>query len=349
MMVLAAFIPAPRKSIRRSLPTILANCVLLVLGYALVMGPWFARNLIVVGSPLPAGGTKTLWLTAYDDLFCYRCDLSLQSYVDWGWANILRSKAQALGINLQRLVAENGLVFLFPFVLVGLYEQRHRRPQQLSTVFLLLALLAHSLAFTFPGPRGGFFHASAAALPFFFAAGASGLAASIRWVGVRRRWRVGQAQAVFFAAAVVGALALSAYAAWGKVPAWRAADEAYLRLGDWLERNAPSGARVMVGNPPSFWYHAQKPAVVVPNGDLDTLLAVARQYDVEYVMIDANRPIPLAALYDEAFEHPQLEQVFVWQEGVNMTILYRVLEPTNAADLSLTSKRALSVDIPAYR
>jgi hypothetical protein len=142
---------------------------------------------------------------------------------------------------------------------------------------------------------------------------------------------------------------LSAYAAWGKVPAWRAADEAYLWLGDWLERNAPSGARVMVGNPPGFWYHARKPAVVVPNGDLDTLLAVARQYDVEYALIDANRPAPLAALYDETFEHSQLEQVFVWQGGVNMAILYQVIDRTGAKIQQPLSNGALPTQMTLHR
>jgi hypothetical protein len=339
-VVWLATIPAlRRRSIRRNLPLLLADGALLGLGYALVMGPWFARNLSVVGSPLPPGGTKTLWLTTYDDLFCYRCDLSLPSYLEWGWGPILRSKLQALGVNLQRLVAENGLVFLFPFVLVGWYHQRRQRTQQLALLLLGLILLAHSLAFTFPGPRGGFFHASAAVQPFLFAAGVAGLGASIRWLGRRRRWRVAQAQAIFFAAAVVGALALSVYAAGERVPAWRSADEAYLRLEGWLARNAAPEARVMVGNPPGFWYHTRRPAVVLPNGELETLLTVAHRYDVDYVLIDENRPAPLAALYDDTFEHPQLEPMFVWREGEHMTILYRVLDSAQVTPMPRVPRR----------
>lgn len=54
---------------------------------------------------------------------------------------------------------------------------------------------------------------------------------------------------------------------------------------------------ILVGNPPSFWYHVSRPSVVVPNGDEETLLAVARRYGVDHLVLDQNRPAPLADFY----------------------------------------------------
>jgi hypothetical protein len=289
----------------------------IILGYLLVMIPWFARNLAIIGTPLSSAGTKTLWLTNYDDLYCYGCDLSLRSYLAWGWEGILRSKLWAVGVNLERFLAEDCLVFLLPFVLVGLYRLRHRLPLVLSAVYLCIVFLAHSLAFTFPGPRGGFFHASAAVLPFLFAAGMEGLEATVDWAARRRRWNRHQAQVVFSTAAVVAAVALSAYVAVEKLPGLWNADAVYLEVDAWLdEHNIADSTTVMVGNPPAFWYHTHRPAVVVPNGDVETLLVVADRYEVAYVVLDRNRP---ALLWDVS--HPRVAE---WREGMAQVVLYRM-------------------------
>ena len=304
VVVLASLISVPGRDAQRAtrdgqrasrLAVFHASCVLF--GYLLVMAPWFLRNLSAIGAPLSPAGAKTLWLRTYDDLFCYGCDLSLRSYLGWGWPDILHSKLWAAGVNATRFLAEDCLIFLLPFVVVGLYRLRRHTPFCLSLFYLLLVYLAHSVAFTFPGPRGGFFHASTPALPFLFVSGGEGVEAAVRWAARRRRWDVRQARAVFTVAAVVVAVALSAYVMVQKLPVWRVADAAYLEVGDWLARRGAGDARVMVGNPPAFWYHTGCPAVVVPNGDVDTLLAVADRYGIDYVVLDRNRPEDLAELY----------------------------------------------------
>ena len=297
---------------------------LVILGYLLTMSPWFLRNLLAAGSLLSPAGAKTLWLRTYDDLFCYRCDLSLRSYLAWGWPEILRSKLWAAGVNLERFLAEDGLVFLLPFILIGLYRLRRHPPFSLSLMYLFLIYLLHSLVFTFPGPRGGFFHASAPVLPFLFAAGAEGVEGAVGWVGRRRRWNLRQAQAVFGVAAAVLALLLSIYATAQKLPSWQHADAIYQQVGRWLAQEGTAGESVMVANPPAFWYHTQCPAVAVPNGDVEVLLAVADRYGVRYVLLDRNRPAALAGLYAQEQLHPRLQPVAVWQDGQERVVMYAV-------------------------
>ncbi|MDY6876040.1 MAG: hypothetical protein SWK90_07575 [Chloroflexota bacterium] len=305
---------------------VIVHCSLVVLGYLLTMGPWFLRNLSVIGLPLSPAGTKTLWLRTYDDLFCYGCDLSLRSYLAWGWLEIARSKLWATGVNLERFLAEDCLIFLLPLVIVGLYRLHRRLPFTLSIVYLCLVYLAHSLAFTFPGPRGGFFHASGLALPFLFAATMEGLDATVGWASRRRRWNLRQAQTVFATATVVAAVALSGYAMAGKLPAWsQDADQAYQEVGAWLDAHGvPESTIIMVGNPPGFWYHVRRPAVVVPNAGVDVLLQVANRYDVGYMLLDWNRPVPLVELYAGETTHPLLQPVAVWGEGSERVVLFRV-------------------------
>jgi hypothetical protein len=269
-----------------------------ILGYLLPMTPWFIRNLSVVGAPLSPTSSKVLWLTEYDDLYCYGCDLSPQSYLAWGWGNILSNKLSAMNVNLQRFLAENCLVFLLPFVFVGLYRLRRGLPFVLSSIYLLLVYWAHSLAFSYPGPRGGFFHASSSVLPFLFAAAIEGLEATVKWLGQRRRWNVPQATTVFTVAAVGAAIVLSVYVAAGKVAAWQGVDEAYIEIGRWLDtRQVAPDVLVVVGNPPGFWYHTHRPAIVVPNASPATLLEVCDRYDAAYVVLGPNDPVQLTDVY----------------------------------------------------
>ena len=311
----------------------IVHCSLFILGYLLVMAPWFLRNLSAVGALFSSSGVKTLWLRTYDDLFCYSCDLSWRSYLAWGWSNILRSKLWAAGVNLERFLAEDCLIFLLPFVLIGLYRLRRHPPFLLSLIYLSLIYSVHSLAFTFPGPRGGFFHASAPALPFLFTAGVEGVEAAVGWAARRRRWNLQQARLVFGMAPAVLAVFLSIYAAVQTLPAWHHANVVYGDVGRWLAQEGTAGGTVvMVANPPAFWYHTGYRAVVVPNGDVEIVLALADRYGVQYVLLDRNRPAPLAELYPNGTLNPRLRRVAVWGEGEARVVLYKVEPASSSAD-----------------
>ena len=302
----------------------ISRLTFILLGYLLAMAPWFIRNVNLIGAPLSAAGTKTLWLTDYDDLFCYHCDLSLRSYLAWGWSNILDSKLFALWTNFQRLLAEDFMIFLLPFSIVGLYRLRRRAPFTLALIYLLLIYSVHSLAFTFPGWRGGLFHSSGALLPFLHAAGVIGLDASVRWAAQRRRgWNLRQAWVVFTAGIVALAIILSAYGLFIKLPSWNDSEQIYQTAGAWLDaRQVPDGAIVMVRNPPGFWYHTARPAIVVPNEGIDGLLHAAARYRAAYLLLDKNYPKPLRPFYAGEEQDARLKQAAVWGEEGERTVLY---------------------------
>ena len=315
--------PGRRKAVRVGL---------VVLGYALVMAPWMARTVAVAGTPLSAAGAKTVWLTEYDDLFCYNCALTPASYLAWGWPNIMRSKLVALWINFQRFLAEDCLIVLFPLVILGLYRLRHRVDFRLASLYLGVIYLTHSLIFTFPGWRGGFFHASSAALPFVYTASMSGLDGAVAWATRRRkRWRHGEAVTVFTAAVVTIAALISGYVAWQRIPTWREANSLHERVDHWLAENDEPGASVMAGDAPAFWYHTRRPAAAIPNGDVETILEVADRYDLRYLLLEANHPSPLADLYAGRTGHPRLSEVEKWGEAG--AVLYAIRRPEDASSI----------------
>ena len=60
-----------RASETPSVRRVVGHIALFTLAYLLLMLPWFIRNLNVIGSPLPLGGTQSIWFSEYNDLFNY--------------------------------------------------------------------------------------------------------------------------------------------------------------------------------------------------------------------------------------------------------------------------------------
>ncbi len=304
------------------------DLLLVILGYVLVMLPWFVRNWTVIGAPLPAAGTQTIWLTTYDDLFSYGRELSPQTYLAWGWANILRSKLNALWLNTQTVVAVFCMIFLAPLVPIGWWRLRRHVLYRLAAWYGLLLFLAMTFVFTFPGPRGGLFHSGGALLPFIFTAALVGLDAVVEWAATRRRgWDAHAAKQVFGAGLVGLALLVSGFLYYRGVTVgtrWRGDDTAYGRLIEWLDSQGQGETVVMIGDPTDYWYHGGGPSIVVPNEPVETVLAVADRYGARYLVLDRNRPAPLAPLYEGAETHPRLRPAQTLPGNVRV---YRIQPP----------------------
>lgn len=296
---------------KRRLPTLAGNVACVAAGYLVVMGPWFARNWQVVGAPLSGAGTKTLFLRAYDDLFAYGRPLTLESYLAWGWGAILRSKAEALLLNLQRLWVENLLVFLLPFAALGLWRLRRDRLLWPFFLYLPLLFLSMTLLFPFPGTRGGQFHSGGALLPFFFAVSGPGLETVLRWAARRfQGWHAATAWPVFRSGLVGLAALLAFFALWraGVLSGqWNKQGQGYAEIGERLAMQGAPEAVVMVGDAPGFAWHTENAAIAIPSEPLDTILAVADRYGARYLVLDQTRPRTTDALFLGQAAPPRLE------------------------------------------
>jgi hypothetical protein len=197
-----------------------------------------------------------------------------------------------------------------------------------------LLFAAMTLVFTFAGDRGGLFHSTGALLPFFYAAAPVGLDATIDWIAQRRRsWNAAAARRVFSAALVVYAIGLSFFVYRERVigpdwnyPIWNQSDRVYETIGQWLRDHGELDPIVMVNNPPDFYYRTGLSSIVVPYGGVNDLLSAARQFGSRWLVLDANRPEPLAALYAQTDAEPQL----ILRATLERTQLYEVLSSPQA-------------------
>ena len=314
ILLLAPLLPKrfslPNNDNRRRAPiSRLQSSVLVLLGYLIVMSPWFARNVGVVGAPISPAGMQTLWLCNYDELFSFGVRLDVSHWLGCGLGHLAAAKLRGLGSGLVHLIAENGLVYLAPLMLVGLWRMRRERLFGAAIGYLVLLYLAMTLAFTFVGERGGLFHSGAALAPFLYAAAPIGLEAAVDAVARRRqRWNAGAANRVFGAGVVALAALFSVTIVVGRVivPGWNRADWAYRQAGDWLAGQGDRVSIVVAGNPPGLTYHTGHPSIVTPNGNVDVLLAAADRFGARWIVLDANRPAGLAEVYADPESCPRL-------------------------------------------
>jgi hypothetical protein len=292
--------------------SILIALFLTLVGYLAMMVPWFIRNVLVFGSPLGPGGTRMIWLTTYDQLFAYPASrLTFSTWWQAGLASILKARLWALGINLERTLAEQGEIFLLPLIGIGLWHLRRDRRIQLAGLAWLLTLAMMTVVFPFAGARGGFFHSGAAVQPVWWALAPIGLDRVTEWGRRKRGWDAKQAGMIFRPALVVLAVLLSASIFWGKIigsnrvevsgsgasssaavplaPLWSQENIAYEQVAAFLVKMGASASDiVMVANPPGFHLASGNPAIAVPDGDTSTLLEVAERYNAIYLVLEAG-------------------------------------------------------------
>jgi 4-amino-4-deoxy-L-arabinose transferase-like glycosyltransferase len=288
------------------------SIALAMLGFLAAMAPWWAMMTYTTGFPFAAGSTRGLWLRSYPELFTYPAELLTPlRWLDTGWSEIIGARISASMTNLQRALGENGLIFLSPLMIAGGWKLRRNLLVRQTAIYLGLLFIVMSFVFPFAGANGGFFHSSAAVMPILWALAPMGLKDLVDWWGEKRGWDLERSHTLFRNTAVVMACLFTLATYWNRVSGpgaagsrWNSSNMTYQRVGELLE-----GARdlVAVNNPPGFYVATRMPAVVIPNGDGSILRSVVEAYGVGWVVLDANRPAALAALYDNPDSLPWLE------------------------------------------
>ena len=288
------------------------SAILLVLGYMLAAGGWLWRNLTTFGSLFSPGAGHSLWMLDYDELFIYPASqLTFARWWQAGLEALLSARWQALLINLQTAAVVEGMIFLGPLALVGAWRLRKQPVVWLGAMAWCMTFIVMTVVFPFSGARGGFFHSGAALMPLVWALAPSGLGVAIRTMGSKRGWHADQAWRVLQAGLVGLAALMTLILAVEKAGrSWEATTIRYQILENEL---VGSGASiediVMVNNPPAYYAANDRPAVVIPHGNLDVLLEVAWRYQVKYLILDESNSKTLGDLYQDPQDVPGMRYI----------------------------------------
>ncbi|HNO92855.1 MAG TPA: hypothetical protein PKJ84_01705 [Anaerolineales bacterium] len=285
--------------------------VVAFLGFLVIMGPWYLRNLSVFGAIMSPAGSRALWLTTYEQTFIYPASkLNLQSWLASGWSEILKVRWWSFTNNIQTVIAAQGHLILFPFIAIGMYLQRKDRRVQIGLLAWVILFLVMTFIFPFAGTRGSFFHAAAALQPLLLVLAPFGLEKVVAWARSKGRFNE-YAYVVFRVAMIQIVIMLSAWVVWVRViqNGWEEGELSYPAVEAYLvEHGAQPDERIMVLSSPGYYMMTGRPAFAQPDGDINTLLEVADRYDIQYFAFEAQGKLkPIADLYDNPQSYPQFE------------------------------------------
>ncbi|MDX9936750.1 MAG: hypothetical protein RBS45_06490 [Anaerolineales bacterium] len=320
----ASCLPPPASRLPPSAFRLLPPAFCVLAGFLLLMSPWYARNLAAFGSFMAPGSSRALWLTSYNDTFAYPASqLTMTRWLASGWDAILLARAKAGGVNLLNAFAAQGGIFLFPFILAGLWILRRDLRVRFAALAWILLFAAMTLVFPFAGPRGAFFHAGAALQPMWWSLAPVGLDAAVAWA--RRRGRFDDRAFAVFRGALVGIAALMTVAIFAirVLPNWEREDGHYAGVETLLlQQGAPSDGIVIVRNPPGYNIVTGRAAIALPTGGLASVLAVAERYDARYLVLE---PLGTTGDLRELYDHPDQFPEFIYLGEADDDRLYEIV------------------------
>ena len=306
--------------------------LLIIIGYATVIGFWYVRNISEFGGLFPPGNSHSLWLISYNDLFHFPAtDLTPQRFLESGWKNLLATRWEALLWNVQTLLFVMGFVFLAPFIACGIIKLHQQPSIKISVAYFAALFFLMTLIFPLQGSRGGLFHSSAALISVLAIAAAIGLDRAVAWIGHLRSWNPVLSQRIIFAGIIALAFFTSAWIFQTRVvgtdyndPFWSRQNSGYLNLANLLKISPSSDVRFMVNNPPCFTSQTEWEAVAIPDGDISALFRVANQYDIQYVILDSNTPAEMRFLYTGDWTDERLVKAGEWSEDGRRFVIYQM-------------------------
>lgn len=314
-----------------------SGVVPVLIGYGLVMSPWFARNVRAWGSLLPPGGSRALWITSYEETMIYPASLlTPERWLSAGWGTHLQARLEALSANLQTTLAVQGGIILLPFILLAMWRLRGCAAVRLGAAMWLLTAGLMTLVFPYAGINGGFFHAGAALQPLWWALAPLGIESLMN--AYARLRRAGNPRGVvrFTAGLLITVSALLSVGLYsqrvigGEAGGWKwnASADHYRQVEQALtDAGATPCEPVLVNNPPGYWIETRRAAAVIPYGDEQMLMAAARQFGANYVVLERNNAGHLKSLYQRESTSPELEFI----TDVGDTRLFRVVDAKGEA------------------
>jgi hypothetical protein len=301
------------------------NVFLALLGFLLIMSPWYARNLSVYGSLMAPGGSRALWLANYDQTFIYPpTALSMQSFLALGWKHIIADRLWALNNNLQSGFAAHGGIILFPFIIAGIIYYWKDERVKLACLAWLILFFVMTFVFPFAGARGAFFHAGAALQPMWWSLAPLGLESIL--LSLRKRG-IGNDnnRVVFRSALIMVAMILTVYVVYLRLftLGWGEGEDAnYPVIEQFLVENGiKNDDIVIVRNAPGYYLETGRSAISIPYGGEQAILDAADQFNADYLVLE---PAAVLDPIKDLFQNPENSNKFVYLGELDGAHIYKL-------------------------
>lgn len=312
-----------RNSFKEWMTLIIPAGLLALLGYFVVMGGWHYRSFNLFDSFMTPGGGRLLWLQNYNQTFSYPAEsITREGFLSAGWDAAWNVRMKSLGSNLGNMFAAQGGIFLFPFILIGLWELRKEFRTKVAVTGWLILFFIMTFIFPFAGARGSFFHAGAAFQPLWWVAAPVGLNVVIAFARKRGLF-ADNAYVVFQGMLVALAIFMTYYLVNLRVLGeWASEDGVYASVEEkFLENGISPQVGVIVRNPPGYYISSGRPAIALPYGDESVIVQVAERYDAGLLVLESTGTFDwIQDLYD----NPKDTELLIYLGEVDDAKLYRI-------------------------
>lgn len=301
--------------------------------YLVIVGPWFARQLLEFGSISPTSSTgQALWLTEYRQWNSTTAETTLATFLAAGPAVILETRLVGLWGALANFTVLISSIIMLPLLPIGAWARRHSDDFLPYFLFFALLLLGAVIIFPLHVPGGAYIHTAVGLAPHTYILGLEGVAVAVTWLAARRtRWDAAVATRVFtwgVVAFVVATAALYAPVVHGSWDSTRAPRQA---LAAELERLAvPAEDRFMTIDASGFKYWTGHGGVVSPDDPIERIEEVAEAYDIRWLVlerhavVEALRPVIAGEARPSWIGTPVFEVPSTKGDGIPELALYPV-------------------------
>jgi 4-amino-4-deoxy-L-arabinose transferase-like glycosyltransferase len=264
--------------------------VIVPLAALVVAAPWLARNLRVSGAAVSPEIGDMSFFTEHNDHYAYGREFSLASMLD------RQSLPEILGKRAWELAAAGKVITttlqgpmsiaIAGGVLLLFASGDRRRWITLTPVAALLVslLVAYPILIPFKAQAGSFKKAFVSMVPLLMPLGAYALDRAIN----DRRWRLGVMGLILALSAAHAVDAVRMESVFNAV--YQGQVEAMAAVARTLPDTNADGEIILLAQDPFILRFVGLRSVMIPSEDRDTVLAVARRYGVDYLLMPANRP-----------------------------------------------------------
>jgi hypothetical protein len=289
---------AGRSAMPRPPAISLAAAIGAVAVFALVMAPWWARQLAVFGSISPSTASgKVLFIRDIGEWNSITTPANLEHLLGMGIGPLIATRVGgAVAAAMIYLTLVCGFI-LAPTMIVGAWARR--RSTDFGPFFVYAAIL-----FAFSGlisavhvPGGTFIHSAVALAPYSYILALEGLVIVIGWMAARRpAWDRETAIHVFGGAAIAFAILLAVAGSLSVHAEWSSRRDQGTQVASALDAaGAPGSDRVMSIDAASTRYWTGRGGVVLVNDPLDTIHDIARAYDIRWLVLDRGEAVAAVA------------------------------------------------------
>jgi Dolichyl-phosphate-mannose-protein mannosyltransferase len=264
--------------------------------FLVVMGPWWARQLLTFGSISPTSSSgAALWIRSISEWNSITADPTLARFLAQGWGAIIASRLDGLVSASWNFMVFICSVVLLPFLLLGILARRHSRDFGPWFVYTFVAFAGATILYPLHVPGGAFIHTAIGLLPHAAILSVEGVVLVGSLISGRSgRASGGVAGTNLLVSGVVGLVLGAAIIFTPTVHAgWDASRAPRQALAAELSTLTASGVvqsedRILSIDAGGIKYWTGHPGVVTPDDPLPTIESVAVAYHTRWLVLERD-------------------------------------------------------------